>query len=83
VVIEKVHCTLRDKESVIIRLKSNVPDCVGVPENVPPFNTAAEFVTIRPEGNPVADHVKGGTNAPPVAENVMLESSVNPGGLFV
>lgn len=63
-VIEKVHCTDRDITSVNCRVKPNVPDCVGVPESVPPGDT------VSPAGNPVADHVKGGTNAPPDAINV-------------
>ena len=45
----------------------NVPDCTsGVPENVP------SDVNVRPVGNPLADHVKGGENEPPVAVMVWV-----------
>jgi hypothetical protein len=65
-VIAKGHCTDRDIISVIVRVKSNVPDCVGVPKS-----TAVFVVTVSPGGNPVADHVNGGVNAPPDAVNVV------------
>jgi len=39
--------------------KSNVPVCVGVPESTPALDN------VKLGGNPVADHVKGGSNAPP------------------
>ena len=67
-VIEKVHCTDRAIESVSLRVKSNVPDCAGEPESIP---TEFVVVTVSPAGNPVADHVNGGVNAPPDAVNVV------------
>jgi len=45
-------------------VKSNAPDCAGVPESVPPDDNA------RPVGKVDADHVKGGENAPPAAVNI-------------
>ncbi len=68
-VIEKPHCTVRGgvKTSLNWTVKSNAPDCAGVPEIVP---TEFAVVTVSPAGNPVADHVNGGTNAPPDAINV-------------
>ena len=68
-VIEKPHCTVRGgvKTSLNWTVKSNAPDCAGVPEIVP---TEFAVVTVSPAGNPVTDHVNGGTNAPPDAINV-------------
>ena len=60
-VIAIVHCTDRDIKSVSVRVKSNVPDWLGVPESIPSGDTAS------PGGNPAADHVNGGVNAPPIA----------------
>ena len=46
-------------------IMSNVPDCVGVPEIVPPL------LIPKPGGKPdAADHVEGGVNAPPVTVKV-------------
>jgi hypothetical protein len=42
-----------------------VPVCVGVPESVPPDDN------VKPDGNPVADQVKGGENEPPDAVNII------------
>lgn len=49
---------------------SNVPDCVGVPESV--ADESGLDTSVKPDGNPVADQVKGGENEPPDAVNVCV-----------
>ncbi len=52
---------MRDSESVSCKVKSKVPDCVGVPEIVPPDDK------VKPAGKlpDDTDQVNGGENAPP------------------
>ena len=51
-----------------------MPDCVGVPESVPPEDKVSPGGNPDDgaDGNPVTDHVGGGeyVNAPPVAVKV-------------
>jgi hypothetical protein len=70
IVITTGHATVRGgvKTSLNWRVKSNVPDWVGVPEIVP---TELVVVRVSPGGKPAADHVNGGLNAPPVAVMVV------------